>query len=89
MGHTITVSRKLEDLGLLVGILLGLAYGLTEVYLNVYCAKFGCQSNGGFPIGFAIVVFALVLPKTLGRVTAGKLWEGVVNKWSGSVKSGS
>lgn len=81
-----TLSRKLEDIGLLVGILLGLLYGLTEVYLHVYCARHACQSGAGFPVGFAIVVLACVLPKTIGRATTGKLWTAVIDKWTGSTR---
>lgn len=76
-------SRRYEDYGLLVGISLGAAYGMAEVALKVYCSTHQCFSGAGFPIGFAIVILACVLPKTVGRATAGKVWEIFANKLPG------
>jgi hypothetical protein len=43
-----------------------------------------CAYDSNFPWGLVVLVCALVLPKTLGRATAGKVWSFVGSRISGS-----
>lgn len=68
-------SRRVEDALAIVGILQAVAYGTVES-LAAAGWRFGaCAPATGFPWITAIIFLGCVLPKTLGRATAGKIWE--------------
>lgn len=62
-------SRLIEDGAAVVGVLIGAAYVVFVEIARV------CSAPPGIPWGVVIIVGACVLPKTIGRVTAGKIWE--------------
>ena len=43
--------------------------------------------TGSFPWGVILLQVLLVAPKTLGRATAGKVWDAIADKVSKPVKS--
>jgi len=69
-------TRWIEDMGLLLAILIGVAYVGAEMGL------WG-QTPAGIPWGLLIVMAVLVAPKTLGRATAGKVWDAVSARLKG------
>lgn len=67
-------SRWIENGSAVIGVLLGAAYVAgVEIYPHIV-GKPACADHG-IPWGVVIVVTACVVPKTIGRVTAGKVWD--------------
>lgn len=74
-------ARALEDIGFAAAILIAVLYGIAETLSRLGLCPFvdRCAATSpSFPWGLAITQLSLVLPKTLGRATAGKIWSGVV-----------
>lgn len=70
--------RMVENIGFLGGALVAVLYGTAEAAQQAGLLQNPAHSRG-IPWGLVIIVGALVLPKTLGRATAGKIWQaGVV-----------
>lgn len=67
-------SRVIEDVGFIAAILVGVLYGVMET-----AAAGGLLPRAPavrpFPYGVLMVICALALPKTLGRATAGRIWD--------------
>ena len=67
-------SRWIENGLAVLGGLCGAAYVIgVEIYPHIRGTA-GCSGHG-VPWGVVILVGAMVLPKTIGRATAGKVWE--------------
>ncbi len=69
------MGRKIEDWGMLVGLCLGLLYGIGEIVVHVV-VSLGIRPYTEAPFPWIIVMFFLgcILPKTLGRATTGQVW---------------
>lgn len=63
-------SRWIEDVGFALAIAIGVAYVGAE-------AGFWGKTPEGIPWGLLILMAVLAAPKTLGRATAGKVWDAV------------
>lgn len=75
--HSNERSRSLENWGFGVGISIMALYVIAAEIIPATMASFGkCPEPKGHPIpwGVILLVGACVLPKTLGRVTTGKIW---------------
>lgn len=78
-------GRGVEDVGFLVAILLVLLYGAAEAAAHVGLVRpvpagATCPPPvHSLPWALVLSVFALVLPKTIGRASAGRIWELLVN----------
>lgn len=72
-------SRAVEDFLAILGGLIVAGYVVTVEMLPQICYTMGkClveHRSSGVPWGVLVLVAACVLPKTLGRVSAGKVWE--------------
>lgn len=77
-------GRFIENALAVLGGLMAAAYvGLVEILPRACYALGRCArepTNADVPWGVVIVVGALVLPKTVGRATAGKVWEGIATR---------
>jgi hypothetical protein len=72
------VSRKIENWLAVLGGVIAAAYVVGVEILPAVLhslGKAGAPGDHEFPWGVVILVAALVLPKTVGRATAGKVWE--------------
>lgn len=70
--------RWVEDLGFLAAILIALVYGAAEAMRVVgFCATRPCSTDHAFPWGLLIICACLVLPKTVGRASAGAVWQAI------------
>lgn len=67
-------SRLIEDLGFVVALLIVTAYSGVDIGVHAGLLHPTVHTEGVSP-GQIIVVSALILPKTLGRATAGKVWS--------------
>lgn len=80
-------SRLLENIGFAVGVAVGAFYVVAVEAVPQLCYSLGkclqAPQPHPFPWGVVIIVTALVLPKTLGRVTAGKVWQTISAKFPG------
>lgn len=65
-------SRLIEDTGFAIGIGLIALRGVAELVQEFLDRP---NHTHPFPLAFVIGVLACVLPKTLGRMTAGRIWE--------------
>lgn len=70
-----TRSRHIEDAGFAAGGLLIVARGIAELVHEFYPVIEAHKH--GIPWGFFMGCGLLVLPKVLGRATAGKVWEAI------------
>lgn len=73
-------SRTIENVGFLAAVLIAVLYGLAEAASRVGVSLGECGHSHGIPWGLAIISGALVLPKTVGRATAGRIWEAFTRK---------
>lgn len=64
-------SRLLEDIGFLAAIGLGVFAGVREALYAV--------PDRPFPWALLIVMAVLAAPKTLGRMTAGQVWDRIIS----------
>ena len=79
-----TLSRVLEDVGFVVGLLMMVGYvGLVEI-LPALCHALGkCQNApADTPFPWVVVTMAAlcVAPKMIGRASAGKVWESLAGR---------
>lgn len=77
-----TRSRLIEDLGFVVAVLIGGLYAGVEALVAGGILKTDCLERA-FPWGVTMVIAALALPKTLGRSTAGRVWEIIAGLFGG------
>lgn len=84
-------SRVIEDVGMVVAILLGVAYGVAESLARLGICIGKCTAfDASFPWGLLIVMLVLVAPKTLGRSGALSLLQGLLGRIPGrSSEAGS
>lgn len=68
-------SRYIENGLAIVGILQAGLYGTLEALASVGWRLGKCEAETGFPWITAFILGVCVLPKTVGRATAGKVWE--------------
>ncbi len=68
-------SRRLEDVGFFAAVLTGTGYAVVEMI-----ARLKGIPETGFPWGMFIMQTVMALPKMIGRVSAGKVWELLTNK---------
>lgn len=74
-------SRFIEDFLAIVGILMAVFYGAMEALARGGFVTH--NEHAGFPWITAIVFLGCVLPKTVGRMTAGKVWEAIGSRVRG------
>lgn len=75
-----THSRRLEDWGMIVGIAQAALYGVAEFLIHIGVVT---PKSTGIPWMTIALFFGCVLPKTLGRATAGKIWEIIASRFGG------
>lgn len=80
MSDRIPTSRRIEDIGFLVGVTIAALFAVGEFMVYISFVKKGAS---GFPYVTIILVLACVLPKTVGRATAGRVWEVLANRFGG------
>lgn len=68
-------SRRLEDVGFLAAVLTGTGYAVIESI-----ARLKGIPEVGFPWGMFIMQAVMALPKMIGRMSAGKIWEAIATK---------
>ena len=75
-------SRYIEDAGMIAAIGIGTIFSLVKISVYAYCSiRAGCAIyQPGFPTEFWLLMLVLVLPKTIGRASAGKVWEILANR---------
>jgi phenylacetate-coenzyme A ligase PaaK-like adenylate-forming protein len=73
-------SRRIEDALAIAGILQAGLYGTLEALASVGWRLGECAADTGLPWVTLAILFACVLPKTLGRATAGRIWEVIANR---------
>jgi hypothetical protein len=78
------LSRVAEDIGFLLATVIATVFVLAESAARIGLKVGECAYDSNFPWGLVVLVCALVLPKTLGRATAGKVWSFVGSRISGS-----
>ena len=72
-------SRRLEDVGFLAAILTGTGYAVIESI-----ARLKGIPEVGFPWGMFIMQAVMALPKMVGRMSAGRIWESISTRIGGS-----
>lgn len=70
-------SRLLEDVGFAAAIALGLLYGVAEALARIGVRLGPHAPDTSFPWGLLIVMAVLAAPKTLGRASAGRVWDAI------------
>lgn len=75
--------RHIEDIGFLVAIAMTLLYGLAETARRIGLCHGDCSKDPGIPWVTLTMAFMCILPKMLGRVTAGRVWEVVGARFGG------
>lgn len=73
-------SRLLEDIGFAAAIALGVIYGVAEALARVGVRLGPHAPDTSFPWGLLIVMTILAAPKTLGRATAGRIWDVIAGR---------
>jgi hypothetical protein len=71
------VHRNVETFGFAVGTFLVLCFGLVEVLHKAGVRLGPGEPDHGFPWGTMIMATILIVPKVLGRATAGKLIQTI------------
>jgi hypothetical protein len=72
--------QQIETIGFLTAVVVVALYGLVEVGIHAGLLHPVCKT--GIPWVMLMMVGALVLPKTLGRATAGDIWRlGIKAMW--------
>lgn len=74
------VSRMIEDSAFALGVLLMGLKVAAEILEEMGFVKVPAEAEGAhghWPIGLFLFAALLIAPKTLGRITAGKLWSGL------------
>jgi hypothetical protein len=70
-------SRHIENALAIAGIIQALLYGTLEALRHNGIAFGKCEAPDGIPWVTVLIFMGCVAPKTLGRATAGKLWEKI------------
>lgn len=70
-------SRHIENALAVAGIAQALLYGTLESLAHSGIRFGTCESPSGIPWITVMIFMGCVAPKTLGRATAGKLWEKI------------
>ena len=70
-------GRWIENALALAGIAQACLYGTLEALRSVGYSLGECKPDTGIPWVTLSILFACVLPKTVGRATAGKAWESI------------
>jgi hypothetical protein len=83
-----TRSRILEDVGFGAAILLGVIYGVAEALARVGVRIGEHAPDASFPWGLLIVMAVLAAPKTVGRASAGRVWDAVAGMLPGRRSGG-
>lgn len=74
-------SRKVEDGGLLICVVMFGLWMLTAVLKNAGYIVGPCKNlSSGFPWEFLVSGAMLALPKIVGRATAGRVWEKLAGR---------
>lgn len=74
-------SRKVEDGGLLICVVMFGLWMLTAVMKNAGYIIGPCRDHqSGFPWEFLVSGAMLALPKIVGRATAGRVWEKLAGR---------
>jgi hypothetical protein len=68
-------SRHIENALAIAGIAQALLYGTLEALRHSGISFGTCEAPEGIPWITVMIFAGCVAPKTLGRATAGKLWE--------------
>lgn len=78
-------GRVAEDAGMWAAIVVGALSAGVKLWVYLVCSTMReCHSaNAGFPWETGALMLLLILPKTVGRATAGKVWETIAGKWGG------
>jgi len=81
-------SRKVEDGGLLICVVMFGLWMLTAVMKNAGYIVGPCKNlSSGFPWEFLVSGAMLALPKIVGRATAGRVWEKLAGRGGGAPPS--
>jgi hypothetical protein len=72
-----TAGRNIENWLALAGVLQAMLYGLAEFLIHIGLAT---PKSCGIPYMTITLFLGCVLPKTIGRATAGKVWEAIANR---------
>jgi hypothetical protein len=70
-------SRHIENALAIAGILQACLYGTLEALRHNGISFGQCEPTEGIPWVTVLIFMGCVAPKTLGRATAGKLWEKI------------
>jgi hypothetical protein len=76
-------SRFIEDLLAIAGIIQAMLYGTLEALRHSGVVFGKCEAESGFPWITVIIFLGCVLPKTVGRATAGAVWQTISQKLGG------
>lgn len=68
-------SRWIENGLAVVGIAQAALYGTVEALNHAGISLGSCTPSSGFPWITLVIFVGCVLPKTVGRASAGKVWE--------------
>jgi hypothetical protein len=75
------LGRRLEDWGMGAAIAVGCLAALARIGVNSWCSVRPCPAyRPGFPWELWLLMGMLVLPKVLGRATAGRIWLALVTR---------
>jgi hypothetical protein len=74
--------RRFEDYGLVAGIAVVSIYALTESALKLGVAR-PATCASGFPYVTVMLALLLILPKMIGRRSAGEVWKTLATKFTG------
>ncbi len=74
-----THGRWLENVGFMAAVLTGTGYAVIESI-----ARLKGIPEVGFPWGMFIMQAVMALPKMIGRMSAGKIWESISTRIGGS-----
>lgn len=76
-----TLGRRLEDWGMGIAIAVAVVAALARVGVNTYCSVRPCPVyRPGFPWEVWGLMGMLVLPKVIGRQTAGRVWLALAER---------
>jgi len=71
-------GRWIENVPLMFGSLVMLTYGMGEALTHAgLVGRCEQHADTGLPWGLIVIVTASVLPKTIGRATAGSVWSKI------------
>lgn len=77
-------SRLLEDVSFVLGVLVAVSFAAAEIALKLGVHLGECShTDSGTPWGLLVIAGILIAPKTLGRATAGKVWQAVGERIAG------